>query len=303
MAHVTNIPPEEDIWEELTSLVIDDNQPWIDFHVYGSTVWDKVIRTCYGHFCALYAYYIYTHRSPTMDQQMTYSGVLDDLYTRYGNPNSRRTTFPLIYSKTGVGLFSFIEWITSAAPNIMDADPEIYDWYPPTAKSNWNHALGNPKTYPGWTLVMGATSAPNQQKSFGPYINYVYGAGNKNAISQNILLKDQRTIIQDYAKYKGPPGFRSTPYSELKTGTAMTSRNKISYDEWKEKPYLTNRYFWQNIKGGLSGLPIALRDENDPMFFTFQSVSNARALKKKRLAPYLTINYDSRYLDLLGDII
>jgi len=303
MVYVTNIPQETDIWEELSSIVTDGKQPWINFHGYGMSKWSDVIHTAYGHFCATYAYYIYAHRDPTLHKSMTYSGVLDDLYTRYGNPNTRRTVFPIAYSKMGFGLFDFIEWLAygtqSGAGNIQDADSDIYDWYPATAKTLWNQRLGNPKTYPGWTLVMGETMSPNQTKSYGPYINYVYGAGNKNAISQNILLKDQRTIIQDYAKYKGSPGFRSTPFSDPTGSQAISTMQKMSYGDWKERPYIPNqRYYWRTIKGIVNSPYLNIRDKDDPMFFTFQSGEKAKNTRK-RFSPYPTINYDIRYLQIL----
>ena len=59
--------------------------------------------------------------------------------------------------------------------------------------------------HPPLTAVMGATAAPNQYKANGPYLNYVYGAGRKNAVSNNLLVFDDRTLINDYAKYKSPP--------------------------------------------------------------------------------------------------
>jgi hypothetical protein len=312
MVYVTKVPLYEDIWPELTALMT--GQPWTDFYVYGISDFSQVIRTPYGHFCALYAYYIYTQSKGGTSgglsiriknvvlPQMTYSGVLDDLYTKYGNPNSRRTKFPLIYSKAGFGLEAFYEWLAYTAPNITDADKEIYDWYPATTKATWNNKLGNPKTYPGWVLVMGQTYAPNQRKAFGPYINYVYRAGNKNAISQNILLKDKRTIIQDYAKYSSPPGYRSTPYLSVRSGAPVALINKISYSDWKKLPFTTTQA-WRSIVGGLTNLPyFNVRNNADPMYFTFNS-SGVKSIKRYTIVPYKTINYDIRYLDLLGDII
>jgi hypothetical protein len=288
MAYVTNVPVDEDIWPELTALMI--GQPWIDFHRYVITDFSQVIKTCFGHFCALYAYYIHSQISvPTAS--MTYSDILDDLYTKYGNPNSRRTQFPLIYSKAGFGLEAFIEWLAYTAPDITDADQEIYDWYPASVKSKWyNNKLGNPKTYPGWTLVMGQTKSPNN-KVFGPYINYVYGAGNKNAISQNILVKDGRNIISDYAKYSAPPGYRNTPYVSAVGGNGPIP--KSSYSDWKEMPF-TSSQAWRSIVGGLKHMPyFDIRDAKDPMYFSFNS-SGAKTNNK-----YKTINYDIRYLELL----
>lgn len=290
MAYVTNVPLDEDIWPELTALMI--GQPWTEFHRQGITDFSQVIKTCFGHFCALYAYYIHSQISvPTAS--MTYSDILDDLYTKYGNPNSRRTKFPLIYSKAGFGLEAFIEWLAYTAPDITDADQEIYDWYPATTKSKWNNKLGNPKTYPGWTLVMGQTKSPNN-KVFGPYINYVYGAGNKNAISQNILLKDGRTIILAYAKYSDPPGWRCIPYKNIpqSSGRGINSTiPKSSFEDWKEMPYVSP---WQALKGGLIDMPyFNIRDAKDPMYFSFNS-SGSKTNNK-----YKTINYDIRYLDLL----
>ena len=286
MAYVTNVPVDEDIWPELTALMI--GQPWTEFYRdHVTTDFSQVIKTCFGHFCALYAYYIHSQISvPTAS--MTYSDILDDLYTKYGNPNSRRTKFPLIYSKAGFGLEAFIYWLAYTAPDITDADQEIYDWYPATTKSKWNNKLGNPKTYPGWTLVMGQTKSPNN-KVFGPYINYVYGAGNKNAISQNILLKDGRTIILAYAKYSDPPGWRCIPYVSAVVGNGPIP--KSSFEDWKEMPYVSP---WQALKGGLIDMPyFNIRDAKDPMYFSFNS-SGAKTNNK-----YKTINYDIRYLDLL----
>jgi hypothetical protein len=293
MAYVTNVPLDEDIWPELTALMI--GQPWTEFHRYGITDFSQVIKTCFGHFCALYAYYIYTE---SRGSKKTYSDILDDLYTKHGNPNSRRTKFPLIYSKAGFGVEAFIEWLAYTAPDITDADQEIYDWYPATTKSKWNNKLGNPKTYPGWTLVMGQTYAPNQTKAFGPYINYVYGAGNKNAISQNILLKDSRTIISDYAKYSSPPGYRSIPYKHIpqSSGRGINSTiPKSSFDDWKEMPFASSQA-WRSIVGGLVNMPyFNIRDAKNPMYFTF----NSSGEYYQQIVPYKTINYDIRYMDLL----
>ena len=293
MAYVTNVPLDEDIWPELTALMM--GQPWTEFHRQGITDFSQVIKTCFGHFCALYAYYIYTE---SRGSKKTYSDILDDLYTKHGSPNSRRTKFPLIYSKAGFGLEAFIEWLAYTAPDITDADQEIYDWYPATTKSKWNNKLGNPKTYPGWTLVMGQTYAPDQTKALGPYINYVYGAGRKNAISQNILLKDGRNIISDYAKYSSAPGYRSTPYKHIpqSSGRGINSTiPKSSYSDWKEMPFASSQA-WRSIVGGLVNMPyFNIRDAKNPMYFTF----NSSGEYYQQIVPYKTINYDIRYLDLL----
>jgi len=305
-SHVTNVPLDEDIWPELTALMT--GQPWTEFHRYGIADFSQVIKTCFGHFCALYAYYIHTESKGGIwvrlanGPVMTYSQTLDQLYMAHGNPNSRRTKFPLIFTKGGFGLEGFYQWLAYHAPNITDADQEIYDWYPATTASKWNNKLGNPKTYPGWTLVMGQTYAPNQTKAFGPYINYVYGAGNKNAISQNILLKDSRTIISDYAKYSSPPGYRSTPYKHIpqSSGRGINSTiPKSSYSDWKGLPYTAKMQAWRSIRGGLIDMPyFSSRDEKDPMYFTFNS-SGEKSIKRYTIEPYKTINYDIRYIDLL----
>ena len=246
--------------------------------------WDAAISTVFGHFCGLYALYIFEHTA----RSISYGDLFNEIYGQYGQPNARRTIFPPKYMQEGLGLVSFVE--DMADFNLTDIDQEVYDWYPASVTTGWNVTLGNPKTYPGVTLVYGKTSAPNQTASHGPYFNYVYRAGRKNAVSQNILVLNDRTAILDYAKYKGAPGFRSIPYPPSH-GTGGNTRQKISYDDWKEKPYaaVSSRYRWREI------MPIAGRTAKYPMFYSYRGISGGKSKTK----PIPTINYDYRYLDLL----
>ena len=244
--------------------------------------WDAAISTVFGHFCALYAMYVYEHTARTI----SYGDLFNEIYGQYGQPNTRRTTWPTIYSNEGLGLVTFVENLADF--ELTDIDQEVYDWYPASIKNGWNVTLGNPKTYPGVSLVYGKTSAPNQTITHGPYFNYVYRAGRKNAVSQNILVVNDRTVVMDYAKYKGAPGYRSRPYSVL----PQQPHPKVSYDDWKEMPYSSNipRYTWRSIQ------PITGRTANDPMFYSYRGGSQT---KKRVNQPIPTINYDYRYLDFL----
>jgi len=247
--------------------------------------WDAVISTVFGHFCGLYALYIFEHSA----RNLTYGDLFNEIYGYYGNPNTRRTTFPPDYKREGLGLISFVE--NMADFYLTDIDQEVYDWYPASISNGWNVAFGNPKTYPGVTLVYGQTSAPNQTATHGPYFNYVYKAGRKNAISQNILILNERTVVLDYAKYKGAPGFRSTPYPVSQSyQSTPQQRQKISFDDWKEMPYgaTGGRYVWRSIK------PITGRTAKDPMFYSYRGFKSQKVIK---LLP--TLNYEYRYLDFL----
>ena len=249
--------------------------------------WDAVISTVFGHFCGLYAMYVYQNTA----RSIGYGDLFNEIYGHYGTPNTRRTTFSPQYMKEGLGLVSFVE--DMADFNLTDIDKEVYNWYPVTITSGWNVALGNPKTYPGVTLVYGKTSAPNQTASHGPYFNYVYKAGRKNAVSQNILVLNDRTAVLDYAKYKGAPGFRSTPYPQVQRQVATNNtQQKIPYSDWKQKPYdnASSRYAWRNI------LPIAGRTAKDPMFYSYRG-SQPSTKRVTKLIP--TLNYEYRYLDFL----
>ena len=245
--------------------------------------WGAAISTVFGHFCGLYALYVYAHTTRTI----SYGDLFNEIYGRYGTPNTRRTTFSPEYKREGLGLISFVE--NMADFELADIDQEVYDWYPASISNGWDVAFGNPKTYPGVTLVYGKTSAPNQTATHGPYFNYVYKAGRKNAISQNILILNERTVVLDYAKYKGSPGFRSTPYSELQRQRPQ-QRQKISFDDWKEMPYNTTggRYAWRSIT------PITGRTAKDPMFYSYRGGKSQKVIK---LLP--TLNYEYRYLDFL----
>ena len=248
--------------------------------------WDAVISTVFGHFCGLYAMYVYQNTA----RSIGYGDLFNEIYGHYGTPNTRRTTFSPQYMKEGLGLVSFVE--DMADFNLTDIDKEVYNWYPVTITSGWNVALGNPKTYPGVTLVYGKTSAPNQTASHGPYFNYVYKAGRKNAVSQNILVLNDRTAVSDYAKYKGAPGFRSTPYPQKSYQANTNTQQKIPYSDWKEKPYdaASSRYAWRSI------LPIAGRTAKDPMFYSYRG-SQPSTKRVTKLIP--TLNYEYRYLDFL----
>ena len=251
--------------------------------------WDAVISTVFGHFCGLYAMYVFEHTA----RSISYGDLFNEIYGQYGQPNTRRTTFPPHYMQEGLGLVSFVE--DMADFNLTDIDKEVYNWYPVTITSGWNVTLGNPKTYPGVTLVYGKTSAPNQTTSHGPYFNYVYKAGRKNAVSQNILVLNERTAVSDYAKYKGAPGFRSTPYPSVQNYQSSLSgrQQKIPYSDWKQKPYdqASSRYVWRSI------LPIAGRTAKDPMFYSYRGSKSSIKKRVTKLIP--TLNYEYRYLDFL----
>ena len=247
--------------------------------------WGAAISTVFGHFCGLYALYVYAHTTRTI----SYGDLFNEIYGRYGTPNTRRTTFPPDYKREGLGLISFVE--NMADFYLTDIDQEVYDWYPASISNGWNVTLGNPKTYPGVTLVYGKTSAPNQTATHGPYFNYVYKAGRKNAVSQNILILNERTVVLDYAKYKGAPGFRSTPYPVSQSYQSTPQRRqKISFDDWKEMPYDTTggRHAWRSIR------PITGRTAKDPMFYSYRGGKSQKVIK---LLP--TLNYEYRYLDFL----
>ena len=247
--------------------------------------WGAAISTVFGHFCGLYALYVYAHTTRTI----SYGDLFNEIYGRYGTPNTRRTTFPPDYKREGLGLISFVE--NMADFYLTDIDQEVYDWYPASISNGWNVTLGNPKTYPGVTLVYGKTSAPNQTATHGPYFNYVYKAGRKNAVSQNILILNERTVVLDYAKYKGAPGFRSTPYPVSQSyQSTPQQRKKISFDDWKQMPYDTTggRYVWRSIT------PITGRTAKDPMFYSYRGGKSQKVIK---LLP--TLNYEYRYLDFL----
>lgn len=247
--------------------------------------WGAAISTVFGHFCGLYALYILEHTARTI----SYGDLFNEIYGQYGQPNTRRTTWPTIYNDEGLGLKSFVE--NMAEFELTDIDQEVYDWYPASISNGWNVTLGNPKTYPGVSLVYGKTSAPNQTTSHGPYFNYVYRAGRKNAVSQNILVVNDRTVVMDYAKYKGAPGYRSTPYPVQNYTAGQHKLQKISYDDWKKKPYdsTASRYTWRSIQ------PITGRTAKDPMFYS----SRGGPEYYPKLQPIPTINYDYRYLDFL----
>ena len=251
--------------------------------------WDAVISTVFGHFCGLYAMYVFEHTA----RSISYGDLFNEIYGHFGQPNTRRTTFSPQYMKEGLGLVSFVE--DMADFNLTDIDKEVYNWYPVTISSGWSVALGNPKTYPGVTLVYGKTSAPNQTASHGPYFNYVYKAGRKNAVSQNILVLNDRTAVSDYAKYKGAPGFRSTPYPQKSYQANTNTQQKIPYSDWKQKPYDTasSRYAWRTI------LPIAGRTAKDPMFYSYRGRFATRSPNKRVTKPIPTLNYEYRYLDFL----
>lgn len=269
-----------------------ETQDFVDFEriPYSTTQkWEAAISTVFGHFCGLYAMYVWENTA----RKISYGDLFNEIYGQYGKPNTRRTTWPVTYMKEGLGLVSFVEDLSVFS--LTDIDQEVYDWYPASISNGWNIALGNPKTYPGVTLVYGQTSAPNQTTSHGPYFNYVYGAGRKNAISQNILVLNDRTAVLDYAKYKGAPGFRSTPYPSVQTyqGSSSVRPQKTSYNDWKEMPYdvATSRYTWRSIK------PIKGRTAKDPMFYSYRG--SQLQTKKRLIQPIPTLNYEYRYLDFL----
>ncbi len=265
-------------------------QDFVDFgdNTHTPQSWDSIIETVFGHFCGLYAMYLWENDTTVDRNKVGYGDFFREIFGYYGHPNYRRIKFPSHYAKMGLGLVSFIK---SMADELTDIDQEVYDWYPASISDGWNAALGNPKTYPGVTLVYGKTSAPNQTRAYGPYLNYVYDAGRKNAVSQNILILDDKTAIFDYAKYKGAPGFRSAPYPTQQSYQATTQRRqKMSYNDWKQTPYNSNpRYIWRSIQ------PLTGRTASDPMFYSYRG-----SIQTKRLnQPIPTLNYHNRYLAFL----
>ena len=268
-------------------------QDFVDFEripYSAKQTWNAVLQTVFGHFCGLYAMYIWENTA----RNISYGDLFNEIYNQYGQPNTRRTQWPPIYKNEGLGLIGFVENL--AEFELTDIDQEVYDWYPASISNGWNVSLGNPKTYPGVSLVYGKTSAPNQTTTYGPYLNYVYRAGRKNAISQNILVLNDRTVVMDYAKYKGAPGFRSRPYSVQQSYQATTQHPKVSYDDWKKMPYDSTkpRYTWRSIQ------PITGRTAYDPMFYSYRGSSNSSFNQTKRVNPPIpTINYDYRHLDFL----
>jgi len=332
---VLNLPGKvNDVWDDIHEQVANGSRGINSFDISyyqmkgGNVQWTDVIGTVYGHFSALYAYFI-TFASPTPSifggsNLGTYEKVLMELLNNAGTPNTRRTKFDVKWKNGGAGLKDLYQWLTT---QMIDADRDVYDWYPATTGTGWSPALGNPKTYPPLTLVMGATAAPNQYKANGPYLNYVYGAGRKNAVSNNLLVFDDRTLINDYAKYKSPPGFRNTPYPTPSYGGGQMNQPKQvpkePYQDWKDKPYVTqSRYAWRSIKP-LPGLSAA-----QPMFYAFQdsvvaSTPRSRPILGNRiLTPirdgestwdysnarrtvilsYPTINFDKRYLRFVDKV-
>ena len=285
MVSIASIPTTlSEIWNDLSYKIQNRTIHFTAFQPHGisrygwvsqqTLQWYNLINTCYGHFAAVYAYYITSTANVAQrgvpfdvindDVSSHYNPIFEEILTNFGQPNTRRTKYDAKWSKMGVGLRNFFNWLQN---QMVDADMEIYNWYPPQITSGWSQKLGNPKTYPPVTLVEGRTSAPNQYKAYGPYLNYVYKGGTKNAISQNILLLDDRTIIQDYAKYKGPPGFRNTPYVTGGAFNQITQVNKMSYQDWKDQPYQPgSRQMWRSLQ------PLAGHTSADPMFYVFANV-------------------------------
>ena len=337
VSSIANLPTSwSDVWEDIESQVANGSRGInsFDLNYYqikqGVVQWTDVIGTVYGHFSALYAYFI-TFSSPTPStfggsNMVTYEKVLIELLNNAGNPNTRRTKFDVKWKNGGAGLMDLMKWLTT---QMVDADQAVYDWYPANTGTGWSPKLGNPKTYPPLTVVMGATAAPNQYKANGPYLNYVYGAGRKNAVSNNLLVFDDRTLINDYAKYKSPPGFRNTPYPTPSYGGSQMNQPqqvaKEPYQDWKDKPYNTqSRYAWRSIKP-LPGMSAA-----DPLFWAFQDslvgtpgVPNpprsrpilgnriltpirdgepAQAARRTVILDYPTINFDKRYLRFVDKV-
>ena len=343
IASIVNLPTgSNDVWDDIESQVANGSQGInsFDLNYYqlglsgrlggsGAVQWTDVIGTVYGHFSALYAYFI-TFSSPTPStfggsNMNAYEQVLIELLNNVGIPNTRRTKFDVKWKNGGAGLMDLLKWLTT---QMVDADQAVYDWYPANTGTGWSPKLGNPKTYPPLTVVMGATAAPNQYKANGPYLNYVYGAGRKNAISNNLLVFDDRTLINDYAKYKSPPGFRNTPYPTPGYGGSWANQPqqvaKEPYQDWKDKPYNTQTaHAWRAIKP-LPGMSAA-----DPLFWAYivslaggASASTPRsrpilgnriltpirdgestqAARRTVILDYPTINFDKRYLRFVDKV-
>lgn len=324
MVTISSIPTTlVEIWNDLSFKIQNRTIHFTQFQPHGisrygwvsqrTIPWTALINTCYGHFAAMYAYYITSTTNVSQrgvpfdfvndDVSPWYNPIFEEILTNFGQPNTRRTKYNAKWGKMGAGLRGFFDWLTQ---QMVDADLEVYNWYPPQITSGWSQKLGNPKTYPPLTLVDARTSAPNQYKAYGPYLNYVYHGGTKNAISQNILLLDDRTIIQDYAKYKGPPGFRNTPYITTGAFAQHTQINKIPFQDWKDKPYQKGtRQMWRSLQ------PIVGRSATQPLFYTFSNVPTyikdasgaTRAVGITRGPRYLlehpSINFSDRFLSYL----
>ena len=331
---IANLPTNwNDVWDDLQAQVANGSRGInsFDLNYYqtrgGIVQWTDVIGTVYGHFSALYAYYI-VFGSPTPStfggsNMGAYEKVLIELLNNAGNPNTRRTKLDVKWKNGGAGLKDFLTWLIT---QMIDADYPVYDWYPATTGTGWSPKLGNPKTYPPLTIVMGMTAAPNQYKANGPYFNYVYGAGRKNAVSNNILIFDDRTLINDYAKYKSPPGFRNTPYPTPSYGGSQMGQPaqvaKEPYTDWKDKPYATqSRYAWRSIK------PLPGMSAVDPMFYAFKDsvlgggggggtprsrpilgnriltpIRDDEPARRTVILSYPTINFDNRYLRFVDKV-
>lgn len=324
MVTIGSIPTSlVEIWNDLSFKIQNRTIHFTQFQPHGisrygwvsqqTLQWYDLINTCYGHFAAMYAYYITTTQSQTLwsinfdyvndDVSNYYNPIFEEILTNFGQPNTRRTKYDAKWAKMGAGLRNFFVWLQN---QMVDADQEIYNWYPAAITSGWSQKLGNPKTYPPVTLVDARTSAPNQYKAYGPYLNYVYQGGIKNAISQNILLLDDRTIVQDYAKYKGPPGFRNTPYHTGGAFGQATSLNKMSFQDWKDQPYQAGtRQMWRSLQ------PLTGHTSADPLFYVFANVptmwvdqeGTARPVGITRgpryLLPWPSINFSDRFLSYL----
>jgi hypothetical protein len=193
---------------------------------------------------------------------------------------------------------AFFDWLLTVGKPM---DSEILAWFPltiPDVPPRWDTTYGNPRALPETSMyvVAGGRNFSNQRSTDGPFVMSIHSRGYKKAVIQYIAPKNNKQVVQEYAKQKQTPfawedalPYASTPIPQRYPQYNFTPNDlRLGLQQWHNQ--LSNNRAtqstvrWSNLR---------IRPAAPPLYLSIEPQDLGAVGSKYRSFDYQSINHSS----------